>query len=344
MNDTAQQMPDEALPADAPAPLLTPDKAAHEPMVVVENLVFEYPGKRVLDNISFTLPRQSITALTGANGVGKTTLMRCLAALHTPFSGRLRVAGVDVVAAPRLCHRRIGYLADFFGLYDDLTVYQCLSHAARAHGVREPQAAQLCEGAIHRLGLQNHCNARAGQLSRGMRQRLAIGQAIVHEPEVLLLDEPASGLDPEARRNLSQLLLELRDYGMTLLVSSHILAELEEYSTHLLILRDSRHIHLQQITENDDHYERRLRLSLAEPRPDLAERLAQDRHVEGLESHEDAVTFLFHGGRAEQHALLRDLLENGFPVCCLSEEKLHLSDAYMRGIRNADAPRWSVEE
>lgn len=196
-------------------------------MIEVKNLIFEYPTKRALHDVSCVIKTGSITALVGPNGAGKTTLIRCIVGLHGPFSGQVLFDGVDVHEHPRDCHRRMAYLSDFFGVYEQLTVRQCLTYTARAYGVSGDQVRTVVEAAAERLKLTDRMREKAGALSRGLRQRLAIAQAIVHEPEFLVLDEPASGLDPEARQSLSMLLIGLRDAGMTLLVSSHILAELE---------------------------------------------------------------------------------------------------------------------
>src|SRR6218665_1964424 len=205
-------------------------------MIEIRDLVFEYPGHRALHGVSLTVERQTITALVGPNGAGKTTLLRCMAALETPYDGSVRLDGLDTREAPRAIHARLGYLPDFFGLYDALTVRRCLHHAARAHGIAAQDARMAVEAAAARVGLSDRMEQAAGALSRGLRQRLALAQAIVHRPAVLLLDEPAAGLDPQARRELSQLLLSLKKDGMTLVVSSHILAELEDYSDRMIIV------------------------------------------------------------------------------------------------------------
>ncbi len=209
-------------------------------MIVVEDLVFEYPGVRALDGVSFAIDQGGITALVGPNGAGKTTLMQCMAALATPFSGRVVLDGNDVHEHPRESHREMGYLSDFFGLYDDLTIRRCLDYRAMSQGIGAARRRAAIVLAATQVGLSEHLAQKAGELSRGLRQRLAIAQAIVHQPRFLLLDEPASGLDPEARQNLSDLLRALAANGMTILVSSHILAELEDYSTHMLILNQGR--------------------------------------------------------------------------------------------------------
>jgi ABC-2 type transport system ATP-binding protein len=209
-------------------------------IITVNNLVFDYPNKRALHDVSIAVPSGAVLAMVGPNGAGKSTLMRVIAGLDEPVGGTVLVDGVNVLDEPRLAHKKLGYLSDFFGLYDDLTVKQCLTHAASIRAVPPEKLAQAVQHTAHQLGLGNRLGEAAGSLSRGLKQRLAIGQALIHEPKVLLLDEPAAGLDPEARASLSGLFRQLQAQGMTLLVSSHILAELEEYSTHMLAIRDGR--------------------------------------------------------------------------------------------------------
>src|SRR5882757_7077421 len=232
-------------------------------MIEVRGLVFEYPGHRALHGVSLTIASGAITALVGPNGAGKTTLLRCMAALETPYAGSVAIDGLDTREAPRAIHARLGYLPDFFGLYDALSVRRCLHYAARAHGIGPGEAA--------RVGLSDRMEQAAGALSRGLRQRLAIAQAIVHRPAVLLLDEPAAGLDPQARRDLSHLLLSLREGGMTLVVSSHILAELEDYSDRMVIVDKGRIVGGESIALKGVS---RLRIRLASPRDDLKDFLA----------------------------------------------------------------------
>jgi ABC-2 type transport system ATP-binding protein len=209
-------------------------------MIDVRDLVYEYPSKRALEGVSLAVPAQTIVALVGPNGAGKTTLLRCLAALEPPYSGMVRIDGLDTREYPREIHSRLGYLPDFYGLYDELSVCRCLTYAAWSHGIAAAAVEPAVAKAAERVGLSDRMETKAGELSRGLRQRLGIGQAIVHEPKVLLLDEPAAGLDPQARRDLSVLLLALRDAGMTLVVSSHILAELEDYCSEMIIIENGR--------------------------------------------------------------------------------------------------------
>ncbi|MFI4936930.1 MAG: ABC transporter ATP-binding protein [Candidatus Berkiellales bacterium] len=208
-------------------------------MIIVENLCFDYPGKRALDNVSFTISPHTITALVGPNGAGKTTLLRCLSALESPTHGKITIDGWDADRHPRKIHEEGSYLPDFFGLYDDLTVFQNLRFFAWSHGCFSGTKT-LVEEAMQRLDLKKYQHVTAGKLSRGLRQRLAIAQTIIHKPKILFLDEPASGLDPESRYHLSKLFLDLQKEGTTLIVSSHILAELEDYSTHMLVVNQGK--------------------------------------------------------------------------------------------------------
>src|SRR4051812_31576270 len=242
-------------------------------MIDVENLVYEYPAARALKGVSLHVADQTIAALVGPNGAGKTTLLRCLAALEDPYSGRVLIGGRDTTHAPREIHAAMGYLPDFYGLYDDLTVRRCLTYAARSHGIGEAAAPAAVQRAAQRVGLAERIDQKAGELSRGLRQRLAIGQSIVHEPKVLLLDEPAAGLDPQARRDLSHLLLSLREQGMTLVVSSHILAELEDYCTEMIIIENGLIAGGKAIRVRDDERPRFL-IELATPHEGLREFLA----------------------------------------------------------------------
>src|SRR5262249_1995472 len=150
------------------------------------------------------------------------------------------IDGLDSVKSPREIHEKLGYLPDFYGLYDDLSVRRCLTYAAWSHGIKPDAATAAVETTAKQVGLADRMEQKANELSRGLRQRLAIGQSIVRGPKVLLLDEPAAGLDPQARKELSTLLLALKDTGMTIVVSSHILAELEDYCSEMIILDNGR--------------------------------------------------------------------------------------------------------
>ena len=300
-------------------------------MIEIQDLVFEYPTKRALHGVSVTIEKGAIAALVGPNGAGKTTLMRCIAALERPYSGHVRVDGLDVTTHPRAIHKKLGFLADFYGLYDDLTVARALTFAAKAHGMAVVDVPKAVEKAARRVGLSDRMNERAAILSRGLRQRLAIGQAVVHEPAVLLLDEPASGLDPDARRELSALLRELQAQGMTLVVSSHILSELEDYSTEMIIMSDG-HLVGNAAQHLGAGETPRLMIELAAPSADLASVLGGLANVTVLDTHHAAAVITFAGTKAERAGLLKTLVDKGFPVISFSETKQRLQDVYFEKV------------
>nr|WP_184432594.1 ABC transporter ATP-binding protein [Roseospira goensis] len=308
----------------------------------------DYPGRRALDRVSFSLAAGTVTALVGPNGAGKTTLMRCLAALDPPFAGRVLVDGLDAAERPRDVHQRTGFLQDFFGLYDTLTVAQGLWYAAAARAVPESEIAARMAWAAAAVDLSDRMNQRAGTLSRGLRQRLAIAQTIVHRPRMVLLDEPASGLDPESRMHLARLLTDLRTaHGMTLLVSSHILAELEDYCTHVLILRDGRLVRHDALAdaasaapERADRPPGRVTVSFSDAVPDAARRLGALPGVASVEAGPApdraimTLTPATAGREADQRAaLLRALIDQGLPVCGFAPLQRNLTDVYRDHLR-----------
>jgi len=310
-------------------------------MIEVSHLVYEYPTKRALHGVTFTVRPQSITALVGPNGAGKTTLLRCLAALEMPYSGTVHIAGRDTRTSPREIHAQLGYLPDFFGLYDTLTVRRCLTFAARAHGIAERETGTAVAKAAARVDLNDRLDTLAAELSRGLRQRLAIGQALVHEPSVLMLDEPASGLDPQARRDLSDLLVALKGQGMTLIVSSHILSELEDYSDEMIIIDDGRiaggaAVQLRQETRA------MLRIQLAAPDLRFAEFLAGQQGVEIADMQPLAATFRFDGDAKARVGLMRDLIAEGFEIMGFADAPRQLEEAYFAEVRQRGAVRDTV--
>ena len=306
------------------------------PIIEVSGLNFEYPGKIALKDVSFSIEPKTITALVGPNGAGKTTLMSCLAAIALPVSGEIHIGGVSVLEEPRRCHKMLGYLPDFFGLYDELTVFQCLTYMAMSQKIPSNQIKNSVSQTAARVRIEEHLDKKAGALSRGLRQALAIGQAIIHDPEILLLDEPASGLDPEARYNLSELLQALLKEGKTIMVSSHILSELEDYSTHLLVIREGRSQGYSKIGDIKLSKQKRMTLSLTENTEKFVDRLGQFDSVENIVSNDNNIEFDFEDSPIDRKDLLKKLIDHGFPVCGFAEKEVDLQKIYID--KYADKP------
>jgi ABC-2 type transport system ATP-binding protein len=283
-------------------------------MIKVQNLVFDYMTKRALHSVSFEIEKGSIVALIGPNGAGKTTLMRCMAGLVKPFSGSVHLNNINVAEEARRSHKYISYLSDVFGLYDDLKAYDCLRYAALAYGIADDKVPAAIKKAAAKLKITEYLNDYAGNLSRGNRQKLAIAQVIINSPKFIILDEPASGLDPAARLELSKLFVQLKDEGHTLLISSHILAELEDYATNVIVLDKGKIVKNEKITAKSKKVETNIEINLKDKHAALIEFLKKDKKVVEPVRAKEVVRFGFTGKDADLAKLLKDIISKGFTV------------------------------
>jgi len=196
--------------------------------VKVEDLYKHFRHEEALSGLSFEVAWGDVFGLAGPNGAGKSTLLRVLAGLCRPDAGTVEVAGVDVVREPLGAHRLVGYVPDHFGFYEPMTAAEYLAFYASCYRLPRRQAAQAVTDLLALVGLSSQRDDQVNGLSRGMKQRLCLARALVHDPEVLLLDEPASGLDPRARAETFEILSALVEMGKTVVIASHILPELAE--------------------------------------------------------------------------------------------------------------------
>lgn len=197
-------------------------------MIHTEGLTKHYGSIAALTDLDLHIDEGEIFGFIGPNGAGKTTTMRILATLLEPTRGRASVDGLDVRRQGLEVRRRVGYMPDFMGVYDDLKVVEYLEFFAAAFSIPRSKRQGVIDGVLELTDLGHRRAAQVDSLSRGMQQRLQLARVLIHDPKVLILDEPASGLDPRARIEIRELLRELRDMGKTMMISSHILSELEE--------------------------------------------------------------------------------------------------------------------
>ena len=209
-------------------------------MIAVENLTKRYGDRAALDQVSFEVPEREIFGFVGPNGAGKTTTLRILAALLEPTEGKAFIDGADVTKDPDKIHTRIGYMPDFFGVYDQLTVGEYLDFYAACYRQPKARRTKIVDDLLALVGMSDRRNQAVDSLSRGLKQRVCLARALVHDPVVLLLDEPASGLDPRARVEMREILKELQRMGKTIIISSHILPELTELCTTIGIIDHGR--------------------------------------------------------------------------------------------------------
>jgi ABC-2 type transport system ATP-binding protein len=204
--------------------------------VEVRGLTKRYGDLFAVRDLDLAIPAGAIFGLIGPNGAGKSTTFLVLASLLAPTSGTVQVAGFDTGDEPRRVRAQVGYMPDVMGVYDNLRVDEYLHFFAAAYRIPRSSWGSLVDGLLELVDLEVKRDAQVDSLSRGMKQRLSLARALVHDPEVLVLDEPASGLDPRARVELRDLLRALRDMGKTVVISSHILAELEEVCSEVAIM------------------------------------------------------------------------------------------------------------
>ena len=282
-----------------------------EPAVRTVGLTKRYGTLFAVRDLDLEVPTGSVFGLIGPNGAGKSTTFAILASVLTPTSGQALVGGRDPAVDPRGVRRHLGYMPDVLGVYDNLQVDEYLEFFAAAYRLPRSTWPGLVDGLLELVGLTTKRTAMVESLSRGMKQRLALARALVHDPDVLVLDEPASGLDPRARVELRGLLAELQAMGKTVVISSHILSEMEEMCSHVAILEAGR------------------LLASGSPR-DIGGRLAGGRRL---------VVRLAGGGEqrftvadeTEQEALLRQLVvEEGLAVVEFREEGNGLEDLFLQ--------------
>jgi ABC-2 type transport system ATP-binding protein len=214
-----------------------PTETTTLPLIKIQHVSKRYRNVNALQDFSLEIPRGTIYGLIGPNGAGKTTLMRILAALITPSSGQVWFDNKEVTRTPTAIQRKVGYMPDFFGVYPDLTAAEYLEFYAGIHGIPRSKRATIVKDLLELVELSSKRDALVEGLSRGMKQRLCLARALVHDPEVLILDEPASGLDPRARVELRELVRTLQSLGKTVIISSHILLELAEMCTNIAIMQ-----------------------------------------------------------------------------------------------------------
>src|SRR5712692_9069858 len=209
------------------------------------------PGRRVLaaDRLNLEIKAGEVFGLVGPNGAGKSTTLKMVCGLLLPTSGRVLINNIDVEHRREEAQKYLGYLSDFFSLYDELTVFQYLDYFARAYKLPPDSIPGRVTEVILRVGLESKRDSPIAGLSRGMKQRLGIGRAIIHDPPLLVLDEPAAGLDPKARVELKDLLRRLHQTGKTIFITSHILSDLQEICTSIAIIEKGRLLRVGRLEE-----------------------------------------------------------------------------------------------
>jgi ABC-2 type transport system ATP-binding protein len=301
-------------------------------VISAEDLTKVYGQRTALDHVSFEVPEGEIFGFVGPNGAGKTTTLRILAALLEPTSGHASIDGTDVAQNPARVHNRIGYMPDFFGVYDQLTVAEYLDFYAACYRQPKQRRTKIVGELLELIGLTDRRDQLVDTLSRGLKQRLCLARALVHDPVVLLLDEPASGLDPRARVEMREILKELRGMGKTIIISSHILPELTELCTMIGIIDHGRMRATGSVQDviRGLSADKRLRITVVgarEPAIAILEPLESVRRVDVANGTIEAI---YEGDDSTAADILQALTAGGIKVSAFSHVDGGLEEAFMR--------------
>jgi len=306
----------------------------HTSEIAVETIGLSkrFGGLMALTDLSITLCRGDVFGFIGPNGAGKSTTMKILCGLLQPTSGTARVMGQDVTTHGDFVRRNVGYMPDSFGVYEDLTVAEYLDFFASAYGLPRAQRRLTVSKVLDLTELSYKQDARVDSLSRGMQQRLGLARVLVHDPPVLVLDEPASGLDPRARIEIRELLKSLQQLGKTIMVSSHILSELGEFCNKLGIIERGKLVIFGTQRELADRA--RARPVVVVQIPKEAERAKQllqaDPRVESIEHNGTELRVALKDVELHHQFVLEQLVAAGIMIDSLAMQELKLEEVFMR--------------
>ncbi|MHC4605861.1 MAG: ABC transporter ATP-binding protein [Planctomycetota bacterium] len=301
-------------------------------MIEADKVTKRYGSTLALNNLKLEVEDGDMFGLIGPNGAGKTTLIRIAATLLKPSKGTVRVGGKDVQKHADAVRRMIGYMPDFFGVYEDMRVREYLEFFASTYGIRRHKRKQVVDGVLDLTDLAGKRSAMIGTLSRGMQQRLGLARVLVHEPKVLLLDEPASGLDPRARIEIRALLKELRTMGRTILISSHILADIADLCNKIALIEKGRLVYAGTVADAMARV-RRDDVWIVEvfEDPEKALKILQEQpFVQEVEPENGQLRVTLRPDRREVHAVPKALIDAGFQLKLFKAADVTLEDAFLR--------------
>ncbi len=305
-------------------------------IIEVKGLTKQYGKLTALKELNFTVEEGTVFGFIGPNGAGKTTTMRILATLLRPTAGEAWIAGHSVYKERREVRRAIGYMPDFFGVYGDMKVWEYLDFFAACYEIPAATRLRLVGDLLELVDLAHRRDDYVDALSRGMKQRLCLARALAHDPQVLILDEPASGLDPRARVEIRELLRELQAMGKTIFVSSHILSEIGEICTHISIVEAGELVTSGTLEEMRQliRTQRVVRVGLTDGVEEARTWLANQPDVMQVEPVTDNGTgnleVTFAGDDESLARLLAQLVGAGFPVLMFHEDTSDLEDVFMQ--------------
>jgi len=304
---------------------------ARQPLIELQNLHRYFGDTRAVEDMSFEVYSGEVFGYIGPNGAGKTTSMRILATLDEPTAGDAFVDGFSVIDDPDRVRRRLGFMPDYFGTYQNVNVGEYLDFFARAYGLRRDERKQAISSVMEFTLLDKLANKPIDGLSKGMKQRLCLGRTMIHNPSVLILDEPAAGLDPRARIELREMISQLAQLGKAVLISSHILTELAEICDKVGIIEQGRLLAVGTVDEISSKTESssRVRMRILDDQQRLLDWLARRADISEVAAEAGFVVLTHEGDESEQAALLKELIEAGFSLTEFASKTKSLEDVFL---------------
>ena len=302
-------------------------------MIEIINLTKRYGKFTALDSLNLQIDKGTVFGFVGQNGAGKSTTFSILATLLAPTSGTAYINGYNIQKEPKMVRRQLGYMPDFFGVYDQLKTSEYLHFYGASYGISLSEREKLIPQLLDLVNLAHKKDAYVDLLSRGMKQRLCLARSLIHDPEVLILDEPASGLDPRARVEMREILKELKMMGKTILISSHILPELAEMCDSLGIIDGGKLVAEGSVADIQSRLQGE-RLIIVKLNDDMKRAVAffEDQpnvmKLQKSESEEN-LQFIFKGSHLEQTELLKKAIMNQIAITSFTEVETNLEDVFM---------------
>jgi ABC-2 type transport system ATP-binding protein len=308
-----------------------------EEIIRVRGLTKYFDSKLAVNDLSFTLEQQDVFGLIGPNGAGKTTTLRILATILRKDSGEVIIDGTPLeydtgMETLRKIRSTIGFMPDFLGLYDDLLVSEYLEFYARAYYIDEKMRPFVIKEALEISGITELADREIEGLSRGMKQRLGLARILLHDPKILLLDEPAAGLDPRARVELREIIKGLRKKGKTIIISSHILEDIEDFCNRIGIIEDGRIVKMEDMdTLAKETIKYTIcKVTIMKKKEEAKDFLSVYPKVQNLVWEEENLKFDFMGSDEELAQLLKTMVQKDIEVLSFSKERPSLEDVYMK--------------
>ena len=301
-------------------------------MINIKDLTKTYGKFTALDSVNLSIEKGSVFGYVGHNGAGKSTTFSILATLLAPTSGTATINGYDVTKQPHEVRRHIGYMPDFFGVYDQLRAEEYLDFYGASYGIPASERKKLILELLDLVHLSNKKDSYVDLLSRGMKQRLCLARALIHNPQVLILDEPASGLDPRARIEMRGIMKNLKDMGKTIMISSHILPELAEMCDAIGVINGGKLVATGRVEEIHKRLQANkiFHVTLLRDLENAIHFFSKQTNVSNIEEKGDnTLSFSFSGSEEEQVEMLLAAVQHGLKILSFNQEATDLEDIFM---------------